>query len=136
MANKNAIPPKKAQWKKGQSGNPSGRPAEPPELKHLKLLTKQELVEVANLVIKGDVDTLLALRKDKKQSVIKVMVASVAARIIMKGDMQALDVLLNRLVGKVKDEFKFEGEVRGKVIVQLPSNGREAKVSRCKRKKT
>jgi hypothetical protein len=38
------------------------------------------------------------------------MVASVALKIISKGDMYALDVLLNRLIGKVKDEVLLTGD--------------------------
>ncbi len=57
------------------------------------------------------------------------MIASVAVRIIQGGDMHALDILLNRLVGKVKDEVMQQMEIRTpQVIVTLPDNGRSAKL--------
>ncbi len=114
------------QWKKGQSGNPAGKKPDPPELKRLKNLTKAELVDVGNLIIKGDVGTLQRLAKDPQATVLQRMLAAVAAKIINKGDMQSLDVLLNRMVGKVKDEVALTSNLP-QVVVNLPSNGREVK---------
>lgn len=128
MAKQKPIPPKHGQWKKGQSGNPSGRPADPPELKRLKNLTKAELVEIGNLVVKGDMKSLLQISKDPKATVIKTMLAAVAVKVIQKGDMHSLDVLLNRLVGKVKDEIEHTGSLNPpQVIVRMPGNGTEKK---------
>lgn len=116
-------------WKKGQSGNPNGRPAVPPELKILTHLTKQELVEVGNLVIKGDIKELERKTKDKSATVLQTMLASIAQRVIRDGDAVALDRLLDRFIGKVKDEVHFTGDVLNmpQIIVNLPSNGREVK---------
>lgn len=119
-------PPKEYQFKKGQSGNPLGGKIHDQDLKRIKHLTKQELSEVANLIIKNNVEELKSLAKAPNSSVIQVMLASVAIKIISKGDMHALDVLLNRLVGKVKDEVHHSGSVPAQVIVTLPANGREA----------
>lgn len=96
-------------FKKGQSGNPQGGRAHNAEEKALKKLTKEELIEIGNIIVKGDMDQLKAIAKDPKASVIQVMIASVAAKTIAKGDMHALDILLNRLVGKVKDEIDLTG---------------------------
>ncbi len=121
-------PPEHTRWKKGSSGNPNGRPKELPELKHFKNLTKKELVEVGNLVIKNDVATLKRLAASESATVLQRMLASVCAKVITKGDMQALDILLNRLIGKVRDEVHNTGNANdSRVIVNLPSNGREVK---------
>lgn len=113
----------------GQSGNPSGRPKVAPELIAIKNLTEKELIEIGNLVIKGNIQALKDVQKDPEATVIKVMIAAVAVKIISKGDMGALDVLLNRLVGKVKDklDIKSLNTTPARVIVTMPSNGKEAK---------
>lgn len=135
---KNAVKPKKQpkagngepkpwQFQKGESGNPLGAKLHDPEIKQLKSLTKKELVEIGNLIIKGNIADLKAVSKAETSTVLHTMLASVAARIISKGDMAALDVLLNRLVGKVKDEVHHGGEVRlPQVVISLPSNRKEA----------
>lgn len=118
-------------YKKGQSGNPSGI-NEPKELRQVRMLTKKELAEVGNVIIHHNLDTLKNMPDDPTTSVLQAMVAAVAARVIQKGDMNALDLLLNRIVGKVREEVKHSGEIinphpETRVVVMLPSNGREVK---------
>ncbi len=127
---KRPLPPIEHRWKAGQSGNPLGRGAGDPALTAIKNLTKAELIEIGNLVIKGSVKQLRELKDDEDQTVLKRMLASVCVKVISKGDMQALDVLLNRLVGKVKDDVTVTNLNRGepaRVVVTLPNNNREGK---------
>jgi hypothetical protein len=125
-------PPKHSRFKKGQSGNPNGGRAHDQEAKKIKKLTSSELQEVMNLVIKNDLDALQAIVKDKSNSVLKVWIASIAVKGIQKGDGSALDKLLERMVGKVRQDMAFsdtEGNPLApvQVIVGLPANGREGK---------
>ena len=114
----------------GKSGNPAGRPPEPAELKAVRALTKSQLAEIGIMVATGDHDALRAIMEDDGETVLKKMIASVCLKVIHKGDMNALDVLLNRLIGKVKDEIEHSGNGgAARVIVSLPSNGREAKTA-------
>lgn len=109
------------QFKKGQSGNPLGGRAHDPVMRALKRLTKDELKEVGSLLLRGNLDALKEVSQDKKANVLKVMLASVCVRVMKQGDMHALDILLNRLVGKVKDEVdvvQADGPI--KVNVYLP----------------
>ena len=125
MPNPNPSP--QHRWKPGQSGNVQGGKLIDPDLKELRRLTKEELVEVGTLVVKGNVSTLKNIVKDRESSVLHAMVASVALRVIKQGDMHALDLFLNRLIGKVNDEVEYSGELNvPQVIVTLPSNGRES----------
>lgn len=120
---KNLRPP----WKKGQTGNPKGRPPDALNAA-LKKLTKEELEDIANLIIKGNMPALRAIAKDDTAPVIKVMVAATVVKIISKGDMHSLDTLLNRLVGKVKDTIHHTGTVGATtVVLKIPDNGRSAK---------
>lgn len=119
---RNVIP---HQFKPGQSGNPQGARLHDPELRAVRNLTKKELADIGNLIIKGDHKALRKLAKSESATVLQRMLASVAVRIIDKGDMGALDILMNRLVGKVKDEVALTNLPQ--VNVTLPANGREAK---------
>lgn len=116
-------------WKKGESGNPNGRPPDALNAA-MKKLTKLELEEIANLIIKGTLADLETLMKNKQTTVIKAMIAGVAVKTIKNGDHGALNALLDRLLGKVKENHHFTGGaavVAPTVIVTIPSNGREAK---------
>lgn len=113
-------------WKKGQSGNPQGARLHDPVARAIKNLTKAELVEVGNLVIKNDIVELRKLVKSKDASVLKVWIANVCLRGIERGDVAALDVLLNRLIGRVKEDIAFTTNLP-QVTINLPSNGREVK---------
>lgn len=124
-----AINPNLKPFKPGKSGNPSGRPKDPPGLKKITNLTKKELVDIGNLVIKKDMFELKRLATNPKATVLQRMIASVAVKVISKGDMHALNLLLDRLVGKVKDEILHQGDLTlpPQIIVTLPDNGRAAK---------
>ena len=111
---------KEHQFKKGQTGNAQGGKLHDPVIKKLKNLTEHEMIEIGSLVLKGSVDELRAIAKDGKASALKCMMAAVAVRTISKGDPAALEVLLNRLIGKVKERLD----------VTMPSNGREAKIGK------
>lgn len=116
-------------FKKGQSGNPLGAAMHDPQVRALKALTKEEMIEVGSLVVKGSVEQLKEIAKDPNASALKCMIAAVAVRTISKGDPQALEVLLNRLIGKVKEEIKHTGIPEGHStnLVILPDNGFGAK---------
>lgn len=111
--------------KGGPSPNPAGRK---PDMfgAHLKKLSIVELEEIANLIVKGNVEQLRAVAKDPKSTVIKTMLAAACVKIITKGDMHALDQLLNRLVGKVKDTVEHKGLPANvsQVVAYIPENGR------------
>ena len=103
--------------KKGECRNPTGRPKD--LLGHkMRLLTAEEFAEIANLIIKGSIDELRKIAKDDNQTALKVMLSAVAVKIISKGDMNALDTLLNRLVGKVKETVHHKIDTSS--IVVLP----------------
>jgi hypothetical protein len=120
---------RQAQWKKGQSGNPRGKAPIPPELKAVQNLTRKELVDTANILIKSSVQDLERLSKDRTLSGLQSIIVSIALRVKRDGDMVAFDRMLDRLIGKVKDEVEFSGSVlnQPQVIIQLPANGREIK---------
>lgn len=112
---------------KGRSGNPRGRPRDFLNTS-MKKLTRDELEEIANVLIKGNQDDLDLILASRKVSLIQKMIATVAYKILERGDMDALDKLLNRLIGKVKDTVDISSNAIGgtTVILKMPDNGRAA----------
>jgi hypothetical protein len=102
MANENNLKP----FPKGRSGNPSGRAKGDIELQKIKSLTKKEVKEIGDLIVKGNLEQLKSKSNDPNASVLTVWFASVAIKSINRGDMGSLNVLLDRLIGRVKDDVE------------------------------
>jgi hypothetical protein len=116
------------QFKKGEpTANPLGRGLEKPEIKALRNLSEQEMVEIGSLVVKGSIEQLKKVKDDPKSSVLKCMMAAVAIKTISTGNPQALDILLTRLVGKPKDHVVVTSNNTSTItaavgVVQLEAN--------------
>ncbi len=124
-------PKRKYGFQKGNNANPIGAAAHNQLAKQIKHLTKKELQTLANMVLQGNVHEIRRIKKDiAHSSTLKVMLASIALRVIEKGDHLAMEALLNRMIGKVPD--RLEADLNGpgaQIIVTVPSNGREAKTT-------
>jgi len=89
----NVIPHK---WKKGQSGNPAGRP---------KLPNLQEILAK----VLGD-------EKDEK-SAAEAILAAMRSKAI-RGDVRAAELLLDRAYGKAKLDIELEGSFNTVIMPQ------------------
>ncbi len=132
----NPNPSVETRIKKGEVRNPLGAGAQHPEIRALRNLTKDEMAEVGSLIVKGDLAEIRQIIEDSKpgsnsktkHSTLKVMLASVAIRVINRGDMHALDILLNRLIGRPIETIDHQGleKIMPRVVVMLPPNGFES----------
>jgi hypothetical protein len=118
----------KTQFKKGVSGNPLGGKLHNPEIKKIKALTEAELIEVATFILKSTIGQLRLKIKDPNTPALQGMVIGLAIKTMSKGDSGSFNALMDRLLGKVKENFNFSGNVGGtsKVILTMPKNGSEA----------
>lgn len=115
------IGSKKTQFKKGQgSANPFGRPLLPKELKEAKKLNRAGMELAFNLHISSTQEALEEFVKDKSNKVLDLIIASMLLKAIKEGDHYRLNFLLDRLIGKVKDEVEVIGAKP--TIIQLLNN--------------
>jgi hypothetical protein len=114
--------------KKGEVRNPHGARAHNGLKATLKKLSRDELKNLVEMVLTQPVSKLQELAQDKTASAIKVGLASAMIRMINKGDYLTLESMLQRVVGKVKDEIDMNHtgipEAPAQVHVYLPANGR------------
>lgn len=94
------IPPKHTQFKKGQSGNPNGRPKKP------------------------DLDQYLADALNEERNGMKAIEAVIKSLIAkaVKGDVRAAQLLLERGYGKPDQRSFISGTEDGPVIVSIHGN--------------
>lgn len=110
----------------GQSGNPKGRPKLPRELREAMKMTKAQFTELLVKYLSFSLGELLLINKQENTAALDRIVISVITNAIKKGDQQRLDFLMNRIIGKVKDEIDHtSGGSPVKAVLVLPSNGRE-----------
>jgi len=95
-------PPVETRWKKGKSGNPSGRPKEDPKIKAFKQTSYQEFVKALQ---KYGTMTAAELKEDLKRpdaTMFELLFGGIVSA-AAKGDSNARQLLIDRLWGKVKD---------------------------------
>jgi hypothetical protein len=91
---------------KGQSGNPRGRLPIDPELRAVKEMTPSYVRKVISKFMAMNRDELTVVVKDPKTPMFEVTVASILTKSLQTGDYTRLNFLLERSIGKVKDEIE------------------------------
>lgn len=132
--------------KKGEVRNPTGKGGGPnPELTELRRMSAHQVAEIGTLIVSKNLTKLQDIINDaigtktkppnpnSKHSALKVWMARVALKGIGKGDPHALDVLLNRIVGKVKDRIEVGGLDGGPVRALVGAMSAEERETELKR---
>ncbi len=101
------LPPEGKRFKPGVSGNPGGKPKIPDDIKEARKLTQIELERTINALLFLDKESLQARIKDPKTPMIEMIAASIMAQAAVKGDHLRLDFILQRMIGKVKDQVEI-----------------------------
>lgn len=116
-------------FKPGHSGNRRGAAAHNAEVKRIRRMTHEEVAEIGSLILDGNLEKLMEVKVDRQASVLKIWMASVVVKSINKGDAHALDVLLNRITGKVKENIELTGSRGGPIELYMSMSPaqREAK---------
>lgn len=105
-------------YKKGQSGNPSGKPK--------GILTKDQVHAVLGRFSSLNREELQAVVNNPKSTMLEIMVASVMVKAAQHGDHARLEFLWSRSIGKVKEEIEHTGN-QPQIIVTVPDNNRDKK---------
>lgn len=103
-----------AKYKKGQTGNPDGRPKGQgplqtrPDLKHVKLMTPDLARRLIQKLMDMTQDELRALVSSPFTPMMELMVARVIDKALSEGDVARLNFLFDRTVGKVLEKHELE----------------------------
>jgi hypothetical protein len=95
------------QFKKGETGNKIGANAHSPEIKAIKKMTMKEIEEIGTMLLNENVEQLKIIMMDKDSPAIRTMIAAVVLKAISRGDAKAMNTILDRIVGKIKQHVEI-----------------------------
>jgi hypothetical protein len=94
---------RKGQFKKGQSGNPAGRPKLPPEIKAARQINQLELERILNHVVFLPMPEIKALTKSNEVPAFVVGAAKMVEKFAKYGDIFVYHAILDRMIGRMRD---------------------------------
>lgn len=108
----NPVPKQLTPWKKGQSGNPNGRPKLPEHLRDVPSLTADEVNKIMSKYTRMTLDELQRVIAEKKAPALEMAICSNLIKAISSGDYANLNFVLDRSVGKVTDKSEVKMETK------------------------
>jgi hypothetical protein len=110
------FPNKDTEFKKGQSGNPNGRPKKIENVihdyflaEHNLKLSKSQSQDIITVILGKTKKELVELAKNDELPFWVSLIAKKAQRDYDKGSIHILDVLFDRVYGKPKEEVEHKG---------------------------
>jgi len=97
------------QFKNGHPGGP-GRPRLPEDLKEVKKLNQFELEKSLNEMLTMTPEQLKRVKTDPESTMLQILIASIITHGANKGDPIRLNFLLDRLIGKMKENIHVKVE--------------------------
>lgn len=91
-------------FKPGQSGNPGGGKAYPEELHSVGKITRQHMEALLSHFLTMPIDKLKEMGKRTDIRAIDAMIVQIAIKAIVNGDTLRSNFLLDRLIGKAREE--------------------------------
>lgn len=109
---------KQHRWKPGQSGNPKGKPKYCDEPR-IKELTETEFRRICNKFLYIDLPGLKLVLEDKinPPTTLEAMIGTRIIKACQQNDHRTLQFFLERLVGKPKQIFQFQGDKENPVTI-------------------
>jgi type IV secretory pathway protease TraF len=91
----------KPRWKKGESGNPNGRPKKlHPTLMKTTAYSKSQIADIIQYMVSLTEKEIDEIIEDTKSTVFEKTIANAIKKSLQKGYLDSIETLLNRVHGK------------------------------------
>ena len=101
----------KPAWKKGESGNPNGRPRKFVSTLKGMGYKNSEVADSIQSMLAMTLDELKDIYQNTESTVLEKTVAGAIKKSIEKGDLHSIEILLSRVFGKPKESVKIDSPV-------------------------
>jgi hypothetical protein len=122
----------KVEFKALQKGPTSHSPTDL-GVKIAKHLSAYQIAEIGSVLLCSDIKELHRIRYDPRSSAIQTWIASVAIKGIARGDAAALNIILNRICGAVKEKIEITGENGGPIMSKIGAMTQEERIKEIER---
>ena len=106
-------PPEHTKWKKGQSGNPKGKPPIPEDVKAARKLTAVEFERICANLFNMSSRRLSEVAKDPSTPVLTALIARILEKGLHESSRVELNYFIERFLGKVPDNQIIQGNLNG-----------------------
>lgn len=99
-------------------GKGFGRPKAEFHVTDIRNLTREELEGLISLLLRSTDAEIIKVRQDPNETKLRKLIAQALISAQETGDMRQLDLILNRVIGKVKDSVEHSGRIDGTRTVE------------------
>jgi hypothetical protein len=106
---------------KGTTPNPKGRPKIPEELKKIRKMNRDRLEIIVSKYLAMNFIDLNQVVKDPNTSALDHMIVQIIIKSITTGDHARFNAIMDRVVGKVKDQIEHSASPHSELMMIIKS---------------
>lgn len=107
-----AFPDDGIKFKKGESGNPSGRPKKLVTLLKEQGYKQGEINDTIQSMLSLSIDELKQIHDDSDATILEKTIANALYKSWRKGSLYSIEILLSRTFGKPKESVAVDADLR------------------------